>query len=378
MNHLLVDYLTISFKFTTEFKAFMLKGLEEKEQIERSSLFSEYFRQWIFEKLHLPEDKVQSIKSRYGYLNCFYYDGIHVHIDEGILLLDMSGKGCRTCEDLNKGFDWYIFIHQFDEMIRFRNSAGDPAPVHISRLDIAYDDINNKTVTIPLLQRYIRNKHFVSRANYVSCIDGNYEQAIYFGSPKSDRRLRIYDKRMEQLGKEDDIPWVRWEFQLRNENALSFYFNLCDLKGDFAKCYFGVLSDFITFTSKSRLDVGAHTERLQPVKWWIAFVNGVLGLSQLYLPGREYTLKSIYDYFNKQCLSAAKAVLLNEYKKTGDFSSFIEMILNAELNEKQRAVVGESEGCIEITPIEFESIDSEVVKEYKRLVKERKLQEEEE
>ena len=343
MNHLLVDYLTISFKFSTEFKSFMLKGLEEKEQIEKSSVFPEYFKQWIFEKLHLPEDKMESRNSRYsgfGYDACFYYDGIWVYTGVNSLMLDMTGKGCRTCEDLNKGFDWYIFIHQFDEMIRFRNSAGDPSPVHISRLDIAYDDINNKTVTIPLLQRYIRNKHFVSRANYVSCIDGNYEQAIYFGSPKSDRRLRIYDKRMQQLGKEDDIPWVRWEFQLRNENALSFYFNLCDLKGDFAKCYFGVLSNFVTFTSKSRLDVGAHTERLQPVKWWSALVGNVLKLGQLYLPGREYTLKSIQDYFNKQCLSAAKSVLLLELAKNdNDCSSFINAILDAELNDKQLSAV---------------------------------------
>jgi hypothetical protein len=224
-------------------------------------------------------------------------------------------------------------------MIRFRNSVGDPPPVHLARLDIAYDDIGNKTVTVPLLQKYIRNKYFVSRVNYVSCVDGTHEQAVYFGSPKSDRRLRIYDKRMEQLGNDDDVPWVRYEFQLRNENALSFYLNLCELKGDFAKCYFGVLSDFVTFTNRSRLEVGQHSERLQPVKWWSALVGNVLKLGQLYLPGREYTLKSIQDYFNKQCLSAAKSVLLLEINKTGNADSFVEMVLKAELNEKQQAVV---------------------------------------
>ena len=41
MNNLLVDYLTISFKFTTEFKAFMLDGLKEKDQIEKSAVFAE-------------------------------------------------------------------------------------------------------------------------------------------------------------------------------------------------------------------------------------------------------------------------------------------------------------------------------------------------
>lgn len=343
MNHLLVDYLTISFKFSTEFKSFMLKGLSEKEQIERSSVFPEYFRQWIFEKLHLPEDKMESKGSSYlafGYDVRFYYDGINVYIGESSLLIDMSGKGCRTCEDLNKGFDWYIFIHQFDEMIRFRNSVGDPPPVHISRLDMSYDDIGNKTVSVPLLQKYVRNKFYVSRVGHVSNIDGTKEQVVYFGSPKSVRRLRIYDKRMEQRGLESDVPWVRYEFQLRDEAALSFYLNLCELKGDFAKCYFGVLSDFVTFTNKSRLEVGHHSERLQPVKWWSALLGNVLKLGQLYMPGREYTLKSLQDYFNKQCLSAAKSVLLLELEKNnGDCSSFIDMIMNGDLNEKQKAVV---------------------------------------
>ena len=375
MNHLLVDYLTISFKFTDELKTFILSGLDEKEQIYNSAHFDEYFKTWIFDKLHLPVDKLQSIKSRYGYSFCFYFDGITVHIDESILLLDMSGKGCRTCEDLNKGFDWYIFIHQFDDMIRFRTSLGDAPPVHIARLDIAYDDIGNKIVTVPLLQKYIRKKFYVSRVGYVSNVDGTQEQAIYFGSPKSDRRLRIYDKRMEQRGLESDIPWVRYEFQLRDVNALSFYLNLCACKGDFSTCYFGVLSDFVTFTNKSRLDVGHHSERLEPVKWWSALVGNVLKLKQLYIPGREYTLKSIQDYFETQCLSAAKAIMLNEFKKTGDFSSFLQMVNSAELNEKQKSVLGDIGDCITVTPIEydsFENIDREVVNEYKRIREEYK------
>ena len=236
--------------------------------------------------------------------------------------------------------DWYIFIHQFDSMIRFRNDAGDSPPVHIARLDVAYDDIDNKVVTVPLLQRYIKSKHYVSISKYVSCVDGTHEQAIYFGSPRSDRRLRIYDKRMEQLGREDDIPWVRYEFQLRDVNALSFYLNLCDQKGDWAKCYFGVLSDYVTFTNKSRLSVGHHTERLEAVKWWRELVGDVLKLKQLYLPGRAYSLKSIQDYFNRQCLSAAKAVYLCELiKHKGDSSAFLNMIMSADLNKQQEAAV---------------------------------------
>ena len=340
MNHLLVDYLTISFKFSSEFKAHMLQDKEEQEKIRIAPVFSEYFKKWMFEELHLPEDKMLPIKSRYGYASCWYYDGITVHIDDGILLLDMSGKGCRTCEDLNKNFDWYEFIHQFHDLILYLDPSGDPPPVHIARMDIAFDDLGNKTVTVPLLQRYVRAKKYVSRVTYVSCVDGTHEQAIYFGSPKSDRRLRIYDKRMEQLGTDSDIPWVRYEFQLRNENALSFYLNLCRLSGNWSECYFGVLSDFVTFLNRSRLEVGHHSERLEPVKWWTDLVGYVLKLKQLYLPGRDYTLRNMENYWVRNCLSTAKAMLLVDLQKNNnDATGFIEKILEAELNDKQSAAV---------------------------------------
>ena len=152
--------------------------------------------------------------------------------------------------------------------------------------------------------------------------------------------MRIYDKRMEQLGTDSDIPWVRYEFQLRNENALSFYLNLCRLNGNWAECYFGVLSDFVTFLNRSRLEVGHHSERLEPVKWWTDLIGYVCKLNQLYLPGREYTLRSIQNYFTRQCLSAAKAVLLVELQRNNnDATGFIEKILDAELNDKQSAAV---------------------------------------
>ena len=340
MNHLLVDYLTISFKFTAQFKAFMLRDEEEQEQVRIAPVFPEYFKKWMFEEFHLPEEKMLPIKSRYGYMSCWYYDGITVHVDDGILLLDMSGKGCRTCEDLNKDFDWFEFIHQFHDLILYLDPSGDPPPVHIARMDIAFDDLGNKTVTVPLLQRYIRSKKFVSRVAYVSCIDGTHEQAIYFGSPKSDRRLRIYDKRMEQLGTESDIPWVRYEFQLRNKNALSFYLNLYKLNGNWSECYFGVLSDFVTFLNCSSLDVGHHSERLKPVKWWTDLIGNAWKLNQLYLPGRDYTLQNIQNYWVRNCLSSAKAILLVELQRNGnDATGFIEKILDAELNDKQSAAV---------------------------------------
>lgn len=337
MNHLIVDYLTISFKFTGDFKAKILDGLTDKDIIQMSTNFSIYFREWMIEKLSLPKDDIQLIRSRYGYGECIYYDGISLHIDSDMMILEMSGRGCRACEDLNKNWDWYLFLLSFDDMICYSNENFDVAPIHIARMDIAYDDIGNKIVTVPLLHRYIKAGKYVCISRYVSCISGTMESDIYFGSPKSDRRLRIYDKRLEQRGLDSDVPWVRYEFQLRNKNALSFYLNLKKCKGDFSKCYFGVLSNYLVFTSESKNDKGHHTDRLTPVKWWTSLIGNVLKLKQLYLPGREYTVNSITHFFNVQCLSAAKSVLMLELmKNNGDCSSFIDMISKAVLNDKQQ------------------------------------------
>lgn len=315
MKKLLVDYLTISFKYP------------------------DHFEKVLIDSLNLPKDEMELIKSHFGRSFCLYYDGISIHYDDEIVILEMSGKGCRTCEDLNPSFDWYSFIYSFDDDIVRVNSFNDPRMVHISRIDIALDDIDNSIVDVPLLQKYVRAKKYVCFSRYVSCIDGTRELAVYFGSPKSTRRLRIYDKRLEQKLSDDSPPWIRYEFQLRDENALSFYLNLRLCNGDFSKCYFGVLSNYLDFVTQSHDDFSNHVDRLVTVKWWRDFLGNVSELKNLYLPGREYSLHSVESYFSKQCASTVKTLyLVHKHKSGGDVSSFLDMVDSASLNSKQKTL----------------------------------------
>ena len=280
---------------------------------------------------------MELIKSHFGLSNCIYYDGISIHFDDEIVILEMSGKGCRTCEDLNPCFDWFSFINSFDNGIL--HNADEPCYFHISRIDIALDDIDNSIVDIPLLQKYVRAKKYVCQSRYVSCIDGTRELAVYFGSPKSTRRLRIYDKRLEQNLPDDSPPWVRYEFQLRDENALSFYLNLRLCNGNFSKCYYGVLANYLDFVTQSHDDFSNHVDRLVTVKWWRDFLGNVSELKNLYLPGREYSLHSVEKYFSTQCASTVKTLyLVHKHKSGGDVSSFLDMVDSASLNAKQRVL----------------------------------------
>lgn len=219
--------------------------------------------------IHFPLHDAEKIRSYYGLSDCYYYAGIKIHHDKGLLVLDMSGKGCRTCEELNPGWSWYDFLHFWDKPITepLKGSCyGDQAgqyQVHISRIDLACDLLDDLRVTVPFLQRYVQQDKFISKSNYHTCIVGNKEMAVYFGSPRSSRRLRIYDKALEQ-GLVDKC-WVRFEMQLRDDNATSFYLNLSrTCKGDFSECYYGMLHDYLRFITQPNDDTNRIRKKVCP------------------------------------------------------------------------------------------------------------------
>lgn len=245
-QNLLVDYLVMSFKMRSE--------------------QAECFKNFLVSKISFPLHDAERIKSYYGFAECYFYRGIKIHVDNRLLVLDMSGKGCRTCEQLNSGWSWYGFLSMFEKFLTEPIKDSDYGTkgqfaVHISRVDLACDLLDDERITVPFLQGYVRQNKFICKSNYHSCVDGNHEQAIYFGSPRSDRRLRIYDKALEQ-DLQDGTKWVRFEFQLRNDNALSFFLNLSrTCKGDFAKCYYGMMHDFLRFITQPNTNDGNQARK---------------------------------------------------------------------------------------------------------------------
>lgn len=292
---------------------------------------------FLIHKIHFPFKDSEIIKSYYGLPECYFYKGIKIHTSEEMVILDMSGKGCRTCEELNPGWDWYGFMHGFDDCIV--NPIKDTAynlkgrfAVNIARLDLACDLLEDSRITLPFLWRYVRKNQFICKSHYHSIVEGNYEHGLYFGSPRSDRRLRVYDKALEQ-GLQG-CKWVRFEFQLRNDNAVSFYLNLRKLNGNFAKCYFGMLHDYLRFTTISNLHDGCHsTTRLKICPWWRSFLNGVAKISQLYLPGNEYNVQTLTRFLSHECASSVETYLRLNH---GDVTDLLKLCQTDNLNKKQR------------------------------------------
>ena len=88
---------------------------------------------------------------------------------------------------------------------------------HYSRADVACDifDIPNE-----IMRQYDFVRPVVKRPTYGF---GRKLQTVYWGSPQSERQVRLYDKVAEQLAKKQILPldvetWWRLEFQLRGKD----------------------------------------------------------------------------------------------------------------------------------------------------------------
>lgn len=262
--------------------------------------------------------------------HCYkYISGMKFHVDDeqNLFVLDFSGTGCRLAETL-KGDSWSwtdLFIEILSDI---KNKI-----CHVSRLDVACDLFEDERITVPFLTRYVMQNKFVCKSKNYLITAGTKESAVYFGSASSDRRLRIYDKALEQ-GIFDGVKWVRFEFQLRNDCALSFILNLSLLNFDWVSTYLGVMRDYLIFVTKP--NVSGHTERLRITAFWSKFLKCADPLSQLYLPGQEYTLTTLHRFLYTTCASSIR-LALELY--AGDPTYLIEAGYAAQLNPKQQAVL---------------------------------------
>lgn len=295
--------------------------------------------EYLYEKLNLFGVHTEPIRTKY-YAYGEYYCGILIAYntdEQGNItdtFLDISGKGCRTVEQLNPDFDWFTFLHDFDSLIRSRTC-------HISRLDIACD-IDDDTVTIGQILRCSNAGMYVCKSKVLPDVRLQRTREVYFGSPRSDRLLRIYDKALEQGI--PDTQWVRIEFQLRNDNALSLYLNWCNMPDDIGLLFRGVLADYLRFVSVPR---GCSMKKIRDSKnygnldtapWWDKLLGDASKIHQLYLPGESYTIERLEAYLERQTYSSLKTYSIAH---DGDLTKIIEGVKNKKLNIKQQQLLDE-------------------------------------
>ena len=324
-NHrLLVDYLALSFKDVCYFdllrEALCLPLSEFIEcPSKRNYACCVVFGDCVY--LHYTPENLSADESRHFNPGCF---------------IECSGQGCRQIESWRPDFDWFLFLHGFDREFREMSSLGSTV-AHLARLDVACDLLDSETIDMNFIDSYVQGFKFVTkckRRNISGVYNYSYHrmETIYFGNrrSRSDRLFRIYDKAIEQ-NLPDAVKWIRFEFELRNDCALSFYLNLCENKGDWGAVYYGVLYNYLRFVETDAREVKDYS-RLATADWWSDFCHGVSGLPQLYLPGIPYTGEMLKRYVHTNLASSLRAYsIYNE----GDFSVLKKHIENAGLNRRQ-------------------------------------------
>lgn len=186
---------------------------------------------------------------------------------------------------------------------------------HIARLDLALDDIGDVHFTIDDLQKYLSEGRVLSKfrkyTNNVSRKINNDEMVggtLYFGSSQSDVRLRVYDKQLEYNSKHSDhidTPWVRWEFQLRNDRAMIATDHIIHAQDDLGSVVAQILNNYfriIMLDDSNRSRCSIHPA-------WILFLGavGVLKLSQKKMPK---TIEDKKNWIIEQVLPTLTGIII--------------------------------------------------------------------
>lgn len=176
---------------------------------------------------------------------------------------------------------------------------------HFTRIDIAYDD-KYGLINISDVEDSLNNGDVVTRwksksKHSGSLIEGNQStgETLYVGSNKSNAKLRVYDKALEQ--KLIDTHWTRFELQLRDKYSTSCAREILnsfivDGEKGVAEISLGILRGFIEFKDKAS-DLNPCRRTL--LVWWDTFVQHYEKV-KIALPKKERSIEKVKLWFEHQ------------------------------------------------------------------------------
>lgn len=257
--------------------------------------------------------------------------GVHVDISGSSVqsVLESYGKENRCCSFTPFGgssFEYSDF--QGGILVDFLKDICSIG--HITRIDVAIDDIGEKYFSVSQLREIFVSSLYVSkfrtweeRAKYSKDYQ-NMGHTLYLGSRKSDVMLRIYDKMKEQNEKLMyagepllSSPWTRWEFEFKHgyaEKVASYLISGRSL----ASVAVGVLNNYLRIIVPDN----ARKDRCSVSPVWLAFTMSVEKLS-LYCKPAPKTLVDKKSWLGRQVAPTLATVFMAE---GGDMDFFYKLL----------------------------------------------------
>ena len=258
----------------------------------------------ITSKIHTPEQIIsligmesvtwETIKGAHGYKDRLYWNCISIHYNgrpEMGVWLEMSGQGCRAFETVGHG--------DYDHL--FRVVQDNPEQMHLTRLDVAFDD-HTGLLDLDLIINDTISGNYVAKANTWECIQGSNGNSIIIGSRKSPVLIRIYDKAKERK-LTDGSHWIRIELQLRDERAMEFV----RLPYDVGECFAGVLLNYLRYVTPD--DGDSNKWRWPLTDYWSDVVGESAKIQIFSKPGIQYNLLNCEQFVYDQAGNAINALL---------------------------------------------------------------------
>lgn len=284
-NKLIVDWLSVTFKTSDAGFVLDLLGMRDVTWEDNGS-------------------------GAHGYQHRQWFEGVNVftcpsECQEYKIWLEMSGSGCRAYETYGAN-DW-------DQLLRWIRENGDSC--HVSRIDIAYDDMPVERdaweamsaeeraqapagiLDIGLIADRVQRDPGQPSYWYLSVARAwNVERSdkgttVYVGSAASNVRVRIYDKSCER-GCDRDFHWVRVELVLRDDNAIGFIGALGD--HELGEAFGGVLITYLRFVEPDPSD--SNRSRWEVSPWWRELIQDAERLRIASKPGTEYNVTKLLGY----------------------------------------------------------------------------------
>lgn len=219
----------------------------------------------------------------------------------------LSGTGVREYEGRNSIKRLLLFLAVLDARVNF------------TRIDLAIDDFQDRTINFSRIHQHAIDHLFTSRWNKWDEVNSRKSasgeflgRTMYFGSQTSSIFCRIYDKTLERKNNTDGtvkVPahWTRLELVYKKERAKKLVYHLIDNQTPVGIAIRGTLNQYIRFL-KEPPKPDRNKSRWPSADWWNELLAGV-GKLQLTIQRKEKSIDDMEEWVERQIAPTIAAIL---------------------------------------------------------------------